>query len=247
MFETKNSIWGNLPIIVKNLLVINILLFLATVVAEKSFGFDLNRLLGLHYFESSDFKIYQPITYMFMHGSFSHIFFNMFALFMFGGLLEQTWGSKRFFTYYMVTGIGAGLVQMIVCYFRVTALSQNLPAELVEMVHNEGLNILLQSKNYIDPTMASLNLAINSVTVGASGAIFGILLAFGILFPNIPLYIMFIPIPVKAKYFVIVYGIIELYLGFANHSGDNVAHFAHLGGMLFGFILIYLWRKKKNP
>ncbi|MDD3909106.1 MAG: rhomboid family intramembrane serine protease, partial [Proteiniphilum sp.] len=142
------------------------------------------------------------------------VFFNMFAVFMFGRTLEQVWGSRRFIAYYLVTGIGAGLVQMLIIYFRIQAI---LPQEMFSLV--------------------------NSVTVGASGAVFGILLAFGMLFPNAQLFIIPFPFPIKAKWFVIGYGLLELFFGVANRSGDNVAHFAHLGGMLFGIIMILYWRK----
>ena len=168
---------------------------------------------------------------MFMHDthSFAHVFFNMFAVYMFGRVLENVWGPKRFLIFYMVTGIGAGLVQELTWYFDLRDVI-NAPQELVNI---GGGQILNKEEFY--------NLF---VTVGASGAVFGILLAFGMLFPNVPLYLMFVPIPIKAKYFVIFYGLAELTMGVANFSGDSVAHFAHLGGMLFGYILIKYWKKK---
>jgi membrane associated rhomboid family serine protease len=154
---------------------------------------------------------------MFLHdpNSLSHVFFNMFAVFMFGRTLEHVWGPKRFITYYLVTGIGAGLIQILVIYLRASAV---LPPEMFSMI--------------------------NSVTVGASGAVFGILLAFGMLFTNAQLFIIPFPFPIKAKWFVIGYGILELIFGVANRTGDNVAHFAHLGGMLFGVFMIIYWRRK---
>lgn len=265
-----------LPLVVKNLLIINGLFFLATLVI----GEDLIKILGLHFPTAPDFRPHQVITYMFMHGSFMHLFFNMFALWMFGNMLENLWGPKRFLIYYVITGIGAAVCHYTVVYF------QNQP--VLDYINNYIANPSLESFqqflhsdyhkaiseemvdhfNTIIPTaynqaVTSNNLAealrisvdymriykadfLNaSVVVGASGAVFGILLAFGMLFPNTLLYIYF-AIPIKAKWFVILYGAAELFSGIMNSPGDNVAHFAHLGGMLFGFILIKYWRKKSN-
>jgi membrane associated rhomboid family serine protease len=180
-----------------------------------------------------------------MHGNFMHLFFNMFALWMFGNTLENVWGSKRFLVYYMVTGIGAGLIQLLVVYIRLQSLFPHIPDVEMDMLLNQGTQILQEGKNFIDPAAAEANVLINSATVGASGALFGILLAFGMLFPNTMLYIYF-AIPIKAKWFVIAYGAIELFAGIANNPEDNVAHFAHLGGMLFGFLLIKYWQKRHN-
>ena len=212
----KNSFAGAIPPVTKNLIIINVIAWLAQVVMIRN-GMDLTQYLGLHYIGSENFRIYQFVTYMFLHdpNSFGHVFFNMFAVFMFGRTLEQIWGQKRFLLYYFVTGIGAALVQLIVIYIRLqTALPQDA------------------------------YMLLNTVTVGASGAVFGVLLAFGMLFPNAELFIIPIPFPIKAKWFVIGYGVFELFFGIRNYAGDNVAHFAHLGGMLFGFILIKYWRKK---
>lgn len=238
--QSFNS-YTNIPIVTKNLIIINVLFWLATVIMSK---LDLTSLLGLHYPAAKEFRLYQIITYMFMHGSFSHIFFNMFAVYMFGRILESVWGPKRFLTYYMITGIGAGLIQILVAYIRIKSVESNLDPEAIAMVYRDGADILKQGKNYSDAMLGQLNLLINTATVGASGAVFGILLAFGMLFPNMPLYIIPFPFPIKAKYMVIGYGVIEFFAGIANFSFDNVAHFAHLGGMLFGIILILYWRKK---
>ena len=176
--------------------------------------------------------ILQPwslFTYMFMHGGFSHIFFNMFAVFMFGTVLERTWGPKRFLFYYIACGIGAGLIQEGVQYIKY----------IVDYSHYSQVDI----GTGIIPMGEFLNML---TTVGASGAVYAILLAFGMLFPNNQLFIFPLPFPIKAKFFVIGYALIELYAGFANNPGDNVAHFAHLGGMIFGFILIMYWRKKSR-
>jgi len=234
---------SNIPNVTKNIIIINVLLWLATVFMTK---LDLIDHLGLYYPASEDFRPWQIITYMFMHGSLAHIFFNMFAVYMFGRVLENIWGQKRFLTYYLVTGIGAGLIQLFVAYFRVHSIEAQLSPDLINMVHDEGGAILKEGKNYVDPLLKQLNLAIHSSTVGASGAVFGILLAFGMLFPNIDLFIIPLPFPVKAKYVVIGYGLIELFAGIANFSFDNVAHFAHLGGMLFGIFFVLYWKKKDS-
>lgn len=217
MDNSRNSFAGVLPTVTKNIIIINGIIWLAQFVLLRRADIDLSQQFGLHFIKSGQFKIYQLVTYMFLHDpySISHVFFNMFAVFMFGRTLEQVWGSKRFLSYYLVTGIGAGLIQMLVLFLRVQSV---LPVEMYSMV--------------------------NSVTVGASGAVFGILLAFGMLFPNSQLFIIPFPFPIKAKWFVIGYGLLELLFGVANRTGDNVAHFAHLGGMLFGIFMILYWKRK---
>lgn len=231
-----------LPTVVKNLIIINVLFFLATLASQSVFGFDLDGLLGLHFFKSSEFKAFQLITYMFMHGNFGHLFFNMFALWMFGNTLENIWGPKRFLLFYFVCGIGAALLQEVVTYVRFMNLISGIPADVVSTVLNEGAGVLARGMNYADSTLASLNTIINSNTVGASGAIYGILLAFGMMFPDSRIYLYFF-IPIKAKWFVAVYAVIELVSGITL-PGDHIAHFAHLGGMLFGLLLIRYWKKK---
>lgn len=231
-----------IPVVTKNLLAINIVMFFAAIVAEKN-GIDLSGILGLHFFMSSDFYPFQLVTYMFMHSGVGHLFFNMFALYMFGRTLEYVWGPKRFLIYYVVAGIGAGLVQEAVGAVRCFPLMDNLDPQALEIVMNEGAGVLRQGMNYRMPEMASLNIALNSLTVGASGAIYAILLGFGMLFPNERMFIFPLPFPIKAKFFVIGYALIELYMGTVGVA-DSVAHFAHLGGMLFGFVLILIWRKK---
>lgn len=234
-----------LPLVVKNLLIINGLFYLATLVFQSQFKIDLSDTLGLHYPQAEQFRLWQLVSYMFMHGSFMHLFFNMFALWMFGNTLENLWGSKRFLIYYMITGIGAGLIQLLVTYFRLSSLYAQISPENLNLVMTRGYEVLQEGKNFIDPVSAEINAMLNSATIGASGAVFGILLAFGMLFPNTMLYIYF-AIPIKAKWFVILYGAAELFSGIANSEGDNVAHFAHLGGMLFGFIMIKYWQKRSN-
>ena len=213
-----------LPVVVKNLLIINIIFFLATWAAEVVWRIDLSDYLGLHYIGASDFRPYQFVTYMFMHGNFAHIFFNMFALWMFGNTIENAWGPKKFLIFYFVCGIGAGMTQELVQYIQLHDIIANY-----EYVRIGNRSI---------PVDEYLNML---TTVGASGAVYGILLAFGMMWPNSRIYIYF-AIPIKAKWFVIIYGLIELFSGFS--SVDNVAHFAHVGGMLFGLILILYWRYK---
>jgi membrane associated rhomboid family serine protease len=231
--------------VVKNLIIINAIMLLATFMFGSVMRIDLNRELGLFYFESSQFKPYQLVTHIFMHGGIAHLFFNMFALFMFGRVLEQVWGSKRFFIYYFFTGLGAAVLHSLVNFIEAKSIMANLSLEQIELVKSEGTAIFLQGKNYMHSGMAALNNLFNVPTVGASGAVFGVLLAFGMYFPNTQLMLLFPPIPIKAKYFVIGYGVIELYLGFTQ-ANSGVAHFAHLGGMIFGFILIKIWSKKRD-
>ncbi|PJA07721.1 MAG: rhomboid family intramembrane serine protease [Flavobacteriales bacterium CG_4_10_14_0_2_um_filter_32_8] len=236
----------NIPPVVKNLLIINGLLYLATILLQSQ-GIDLTELLGLHYWKSTGFYPHQLVTYMFMHSSsdFTHVLFNMFAVWMFGRVLEGVWGSKRFLIFYMVTGVGAGVIQLIVAHLRLMPLISQLPPEDMNMILHEGYDLIQSGKNWVG-VAGTINGLINGVTVGASGAVFGILLAFGMLFPNTELMLLFPPIPIKAKWFVLGYGALELYSGFANNPTDNVAHFAHLGGMLFGFFLIQYWKKDRG-
>ena len=232
-----------LPPVVKNLLIINGLLFLATVSFEMSLGIDLTNMLGLHYFESELFEPYQLVSYMFMHGGISHLFFNMFAVWMFGSQIENAWGPKRFLVYYLITGIGASLLHYGIVYFEIMNLESMMTPSAIEYVMKGGADLIVSGRNYVDPNMGKLNALYNTGLVGASGSLFGVLLAFGMLFPNTSLYMMFIPVPIKAKYFVAGYGVLELINGIQQRPGDNVAHFAHLGGMLFGYLLIKYWQK----
>lgn len=270
-----------LPPIVKNLLIINLIFFLATITLQPSFGIDLIDILGLHYFQADKFNISQYITYMFLHGGFAHIFFNMFALWMFGNVLENFWGPKRFLIYYVVTGVGAALIHTVVLYFSINPVIQGIDNFLANP-SIEKLQIFVSShKFHVDKYLTNDmwlrfdqfrqnvalwglntdNFSVKSqviqfmsdyrehflnlpVVIGASGAVFGILLAFGMTFPNEYVYLYF-ALPIKAKYFVIGYAVLELWAGVVNRTGDNVAHFAHLGGMLFGLVLILLWRKRR--
>ncbi|MBR3471431.1 MAG: rhomboid family intramembrane serine protease [Prevotella sp.] len=218
----------NIPTVTKNLLIINLLMFAATFVFGRM-GTDLNDLLGLHFFMASGFHVYQLFTYMFMHGGLEHIFFNMFALWMFGCVVENVWGPRKFLFFYLVCGIGAGLTQelaqFITFYFNVNAQFPGSSfTDVIAIGHNSA---------------AVLNAW---TTVGASGAIYGILLAFGMIFPEERIFIFPLPVPIKAKWFVIIYAAIELFMAL-NQRGDGVAHVAHLGGMLFGFLLIRYWKR----
>lgn len=235
-----------LPPVVKNLLILNGLMFLATVSLNVSQGISLTSILGLHYYASPLFEPYQIVTYMFMHGSFSHLFFNMFALWMFGSAIENYWGGKRFLTYYIITGMGASVLHYLIVEFEIMQLTAGLSAEEIDHVLVRGAEILEGGRNFADPVLSQLNRLYNTSLVGASGSLFGILLAFGMLFPDTLLFLIFIPIPIKAKYFVAGYGAIELFSGLQNNPADNVAHFAHLGGMLFGFLLIKYWRNQSR-
>ena len=228
MMNQNGGFLEQIPVVTKNLIIINLLFWVASLALPKA-GIDLVNILGLHFVGAEDFYPFQIITYMFMHDthSFAHVFFNMFAVWMFGRVLEQVWGPKRFLTYYLVCGIGAGVIQELVQFIEYTMVWSNYESV------NTGLDII--------PMSVFLN---ELTTVGASGAVYGILLAFGMLFPNSQMFVFPIPVPIKAKYFVIGYAALELVLGIT--GGDGVAHFAHLGGMLFGLIFIIYWRKKNG-
>ena len=196
----------NIPIITRNLLLANVLVF----ALQLAMGRSVETLGGLYYFDSPQFHFWQPLTYMFMHGGLGHIFFNMFALWMFGGIIERTLGQKRYLVFYFVCGLGAALTQ-----------------EVVQWAH----------VSFMDDVTAYY-----TCTVGASGAIYGILLAFGMLYPDERMFIFPLPVPIKAKWFVCGYVVIELFSAMSQ-AGDGVAHVAHLGGMLFGWLLLHYWRR----
>lgn len=274
--QYRPSSFKLLPDVVKNLLIINGLFFLATFVFDTRFHIDLTDILGLHYFAADKFRPWQFVTYMFMHGSFTHIALNMFALWMFGSSMENVWGPKRFLTFYIFTGLGAALTHYLVVYYQLhpvltaidTYIAHPDPVALKSFLDDPTLfnlgvdnvqhNFQVFAQQYIDllvsDSLRAQQLSLDfmqqyradfmnaPVVVGASGAVFGLLLAFGMTYPNNIIYVYF-AIPMKAKYFVMLYGAIELYSGISN-SSDNVAHFAHLGGMLFGILLILYWRKK---
>lgn len=242
MSQFQFTRFNYLPPVIKNLLIINGLIFLAQMTIPV-----VNENIGLFLFNSNQFQPFQIATHMFAHGSFFHIFLNMLALWMFGAMLENVWGPKRFLTFYLICGFGAALCNSAVGYYEYSNAIKHLSAEQIQLIKNEGYNLLQQSKNYTDVYMAKANFAQNIPVVGASGAVFGLLVAFGMLFPNTMIMSsLTLFFPIKAKYFVIIYIGLELYSGFLNAAGDNVAHFAHLGGALFGFILVRYWGRNKK-
>lgn len=230
-----------MPTVVKNLLIINGLMFLGMVSIRSTFGMDITKWLGLFFPASDSFLPVQLVSHMFMHGNFQHILSNMIMLWFLGSAMENYWGSQRFLIYYLLTGLGASALQISVNAWEYFNLTSNLSPDNLQTVLNEGADLIRRNYNYTDPNMGALNRLLNTPMVGASGAVFGVLLAFGMTFPNQVIYLNFF-FPIKAKYFVIGYGLFELYNGFTV-SNSGIAHFAHLGGMLFGFLLIRKWRR----
>lgn len=242
---------SSIPPIVKNLIIINALIFLATQIG--GFQTPMYRYLALYYPGSPFFMPHQLLTHMFMHASFFHLLFNMYALWIFGTPLERTWGSKKFLFFYLVTGIGAALLYCLVQWIQMMGYEASMATDMLSQ-----LKSFVSSSSFIEDTLhyraQGLRTTFSGVAdswfatmitpmVGASGAIFGVLLGFGMLFPNVVLMLIFPPVRLKAKYFVIIYGAIELLLSI-QQPGDSVAHVAHVGGMIFGYILIKLWKKK---
>ncbi len=219
-----------IPPVIKNLVILNALIYFAQQVFSGNDPYAVVNLFALHDVHSVYFKPHQLVTHMFMHGSFTHLLFNMFALWMFGSILENFWGSKRFLIFYMVCGLGAAILHLGTLYLEMR--------EVMEVFRQ--LPPARQESLLYDPSFK-----VNTPTVGASGAVFGCLAAFGYLFPNSLIYLYFF-IPIKAKWFVIFYAALELWLGISNSAGDNVAHWAHLGGALVGFLLVYYWNKKNR-
>ncbi len=225
----------NIPPVVKNLLAINFIFFLATILFKQNETHVLVGHLAVFYFDSPFFRFWQPITYMFMHSptEYFHILFNMFALYSFGSILEVRWGIKRFLFFYFITGLGALGLQWAVQAYEVYSVVGNIVLDVNQPVQASQEQLSMLGSIYYTPML------------GASGAIFGLLVAFGMLYPNAELYIMFIPVPIKAKYIMPIYVLIELFLGFGRFQG-SVAHFAHLGGALIGFLLVRKWKKTDN-
>lgn len=230
----------NLPVVTKNLIIINIILFIASQAMP-----DLQVWLSGFYIQGGYFKPWQIVTHMFMHANVGHIFMNMFALYMFGSALELQWGAKRFLNYYLLCGLGAFGLHEFIHYMEVTKLMAALPPEQLQDVILNGFDAVKQGMNFTNVEMARLNEAINvSSVVGASGCVFGLLTGYGVLYPNRQLMLLFPPMPIKAKWLVIGYGAIELLQAFQNNPSDNVAHFAHLGGMVIGYVILKIWQSQ---
>jgi membrane associated rhomboid family serine protease len=232
MTDFRPTRFQMIPPVIKNLIIANVLVFFAQQVFENSTSFNIENLFALHTIQSALFKPHQLVTYLFLHGGFDHILFNMLALWMFGSILENFWGPKRFLIFYVVCGIGSGLLHLAVLYHQMAPVADEIsryPLEAQQALAYDPRNPL------------------NGATLGASGAVFGCLAAFGYLFPNSLLYIAFIA-PIKAKWAVLAYAGVELYMGIRNSAGDNVAHWAHLGGALVGIIMVIYWKKhdRKN-
>jgi membrane associated rhomboid family serine protease len=282
MSDFRPSRFEVLPMIVKNLIIINVLFYLASIVLMHTQHIDLTNILGLHFFTSQYFQIYQLVTHMFMHAFIdpgggiviSHILFNMFALWMFGSVVENVWGPKRFLIFYMICGLGAAFchlgvtavqihfVQVDINTYTEHATRANFVAlfkghqDLLERPYVDTLNNFLSSweLNPADPAMIAHSKELaqqltapmaDEPVIGASGAVFGVLVAFGMMFPNTYLYLLFLPIPIKAKYAVIGYIALEMFFGFTGYE-PGVAHFAHLGGALFGFIMVKYWNRTRR-
>ncbi len=230
MTEFRPGGFQFIPPVIKNLLILNVLVFFAQITFQNSQAFPIYHWLALHDVHSVYFKPYQLITYMFMHGDFGHLFFNMFALWMFGAVLENVWGAKRFLFFYIACGLGSGLLHLGVLYMEMQPLWEQF-----QYLPLEQQRELLYSDRFV----------INGTTVGASGSVFGCLAAFGYLFPNSLIYLYFL-FPIKAKWFVMIYAGLELFLGIQNSAGDNVAHWAHLGGAAVGIIIVLIWNKNNR-
>lgn len=232
MTQFRPSRFQVLPLVIKNLLIINVLVFVAQLTIDKKFDLNFNKWIALHAWQSPWFKPWQLITHMFMHAPNQpeHIFFNMFALWMFGSVLENLWGSKKFLFFYIACGLGAAIAHLIFLDYHF----QPLVNEFHKLSFFEQQQLVDDSR-----------FVLNQPTFGASGAVFGCLAAFGYLFPNTYLYLYFF-VPIKAKWAILGYAAIELYLSIRNSAGDDVAHIAHLGGALVGFILVYYWNKSNR-
>jgi membrane associated rhomboid family serine protease len=227
-----------IPEVIKNLIIINVLMFFASLIFQPT----MQEYLAMYPFSSEAFRPYQIVTHMFMHGGGFHIFFNMYALFMFGRDTELAMGPKKFLIFYFLTGFGAVFLHQLAGYFELQYAMQQLSPDQAAIVYKEGIKLYMNNQTFSDPALAYANAALNQPAVGASGAVYGVLVAFGMLYPNRVLMLLFPPMPIKAKYFVLIMGAMEVYMSFT--MNDNVAHFAHLGGALFGFLLIYYWRKQ---
>ncbi|MEX1192314.1 MAG: rhomboid family intramembrane serine protease [Brumimicrobium sp.] len=249
-----NSILGNMPPVVKNLLILNVIMFIITSLGEMQ-GIPMTTLLGGYVFNSPLFEPYQMVSHFFMHGGLFHIFFNMFALVIFGSALEQVWGPKRFFIFYVATAVGAFVLHQVVGYIEVKSIEEQLLAagykdlyelqdKIVQLRMGEinTFNVISGTEGLVQSYISGISVPI----VGASGAVYGVLVGFGYLFPNTRLMLLFPPIPIKAKWLVIIMVGIALFNSIQTQPGDNIAHLAHLGGALVGFIIVLIWQKNKR-
>ena len=239
----------NLTPTVRNLILVNVAIFIGSGIFPQEY-------LSLHYFQAKDFHVFQFITYMFVHGSFLHLLSNMFGLYMFGSLLERIWGAQRFLFFYFFCGVGAGLLYMGIQHFIDLADIRRATELVLSNPNSFNMMDYMQHYSAISPPADGGNIEWvranyqeyigRNIVEGASGSIFGIIMAFGYLFPNSELFIFPFPIPIKAKYLVSFYGLYEMYQGIQQQTGDNVAHFAHIGGMIFAVILLKIWSTKRN-
>ncbi len=245
---TRGSFFNSIPPVTKNLIIINLIVWVVMMIAPASTTGVIERLFALHYWDASQFNPAQLLTYMFMHSTtnFGHLLFNMFSLWMFGTAIERALGGWRFLFYYISCGIGAALVQELAWMWTwADSFARFLAPQNPHLTVSQISDMLAHPAAY--GVTADVNAMKNGlITVGASGAIYGVLLAFGMLWPNRPLFLFFLPIPIKAKWMVLGFGVLEVLLGLGDARGlsDGIAHFAHLGGMIFGFIMIYYWKKK---
>lgn len=246
MSTNGSSFFNVMPPVTKNLIIINVIIWLAMMIVPGNFSENVIKYCGLHYIQATDFNPAQLLTYMFIHSTngIAHLFFNMFTLFMFGITLERVLGARRFLFYYISCGIGAAIIQECIWALMSDSLvNKHVEMMLADYAMSQHITMQQALQSVPQATLHHLSTLVENslITVGASGAIYGILLAFGMLFPNMPLYLMFIPVPIKAKWMVIGYGLIEISLGLAS-ANDGVAHFAHLGGMIFGLLIILYWK-----
>ena len=236
------NIFRNIPPITKNLIIINLIIWLAMQI--PSIGIPLERYCALYYIEGDGFHVWQLFTYMFMHKEFYHLFFNMFALFMFGGIIEMTLGVRKYLLYYVTCGLGAALIQEGVFALMLQQYRDFFSSAEMHQMFTEGWKMWQQGYTYSDPTAMKVCQIAFTATIGASGAVYGLLLAFGMLYPNQKIFVFPLPVGIKAKWLIIGYFVIELLAGVYNSAADNVAHFAHLGGMIFGVLMILYWKKR---
>ena len=236
----------NITETVKHLLIINIIFFIASL----SFGDLVYDLFALHYPSNSKFQYWQPLTHMFMHGDFGHIFFNMFGLYMFGTPIEQMWGKNKFIFFYLSTGFGAAALQLVLYYYQIENITLLLNAEglnsyeINKFFESSDLSASIVNRIGRNNLISALS-AFNGVMVGASGALYGVLVAFAFLFPNARLMLLFPPIPIKAKVLVPLLILGDLFFGFSSYSIGPIAHFAHVGGAVTGLIMIWYWKKNQ--